>query len=221
MRVALAQSNLDQGYDHLMDVSHPESKNYGQHWTAQKVAETFAPKQESVDIVTDWLESSGISRHRISRSQSLGWLHFDATVAEAETLLKTEYHLHQHHTGKPHVACDSYHIPEYLKEHIDFVTPTVHFDSKVAQGNPEKEKRAETSGTAAAGVPVQTKAALQIKDPDNGFLPKKGAVIDIDNLVDELEDCNTHITPNCLRALYRFPPGFTANPGNSFGITEL
>lgn len=221
MRVALTQSNLDKGYDHLLDVSHPESTNYGKHWDAQQVAETFAPTQESVDLVTEWLESSGIPGNRISRSQSLGWLHFDATVGEAEMLLKTQYHLHQHKTGKPHVACESYHIPEHLKPHIDFITPTVHFDTQVAQANPALEKRAEPSSTAAVGVPVQSKAALQITEPGNGFLPKKGAVIDIENLVDELEDCNTHITPNCLRALYRFPPGFTANPKNSFGITEL
>lgn len=28
------------------------------------------------------------------------------------------------------------------------------------------------------------------------------------------------ITPNCLRALYKFPPGITANPKNSYGIVE-
>ena len=217
MRIGLTQGNLDKGYNHLMDVSHPDSPNFGKHWTAQQVAETFAPAQESVEAVTEWLHSSGISADRLSRSQSLGWLVFNATVLEAESLLKTKYYLHHHATGKPHVGCDSYHIPEHLKPHIDIITPTVHFDTKVAQAN---QKRATASATAAAGVPVRTKAALQVTDPTNGFLPKKGANIDIQELIDELEDCNTHITPNCLRALYRFPPGFTANPRNSYGIVE-
>ena len=240
MRIALTQPNLQQGYDYLIDVSHPQSPNYGKHWSAKQVAETFAPTQESVDAVMEWLEGSGISSTRISRSQSLGWLQFNASVAEAESLLKTRYHLHRHQTGKPHVGCSSYHIPEHLKSHIDFITPTVHFDAKVPMAEAKEEKEeglgkrtpdldkrtpasittATLSQTAAAGVPIRTKAALQITDPYNGFNPKKGADIDIEELLDELEECNTHITPNCLRALYRFPPGFTANPKNSYGIVE-
>ena len=215
MRIALAQSNLHKGYDHLMDVSHPKSPNYGKHWSAHEVAEAFAPKQESVDSVLEWLKSSDISGDRIRQSQSLGWLHFNATVREAEALLRTKYHVHRHHTGKPHVACESYHVPQHLRSHIDFITPTVHFDTKVAQ---VVEEGQESSATSAAGVPVRVKAGAQITEPTNGFLPKEGAEIDIESIIDELENCDTHITPDCLRALYRFPPGFTSNPQNSFGV---
>ena len=41
MSFGLAQRNLENGYDFLMDVSHPESKNYGKHWTMEKVSKTF------------------------------------------------------------------------------------------------------------------------------------------------------------------------------------
>jgi len=44
MRIALTQRNLDKAYDHLMDVSHPESAKFGKHWTVKDVAETFAPR---------------------------------------------------------------------------------------------------------------------------------------------------------------------------------
>lgn len=37
MSIGLTQRNLDQGYEFLMDVSHPESKNYGKHWSMNKV----------------------------------------------------------------------------------------------------------------------------------------------------------------------------------------
>jgi hypothetical protein len=37
MSFGLAQRNLENGYDFLMDVSHPESKNYGKHWSMEKV----------------------------------------------------------------------------------------------------------------------------------------------------------------------------------------
>lgn len=44
MKVALTQNNLDKGHDWLMDVSHPHSKSYGKHWSAEDIANTFAPR---------------------------------------------------------------------------------------------------------------------------------------------------------------------------------
>jgi len=44
MRIALKQRNIDQGYNHLMDVSHPESTSFGKHWTAKEVADMFSPR---------------------------------------------------------------------------------------------------------------------------------------------------------------------------------
>jgi tripeptidyl-peptidase I len=35
--IGLTQRNLDNGYDLLMEVSHPESPNYGKHWSMDKV----------------------------------------------------------------------------------------------------------------------------------------------------------------------------------------
>ena len=223
MRIALTQSNLDKADEYLMDVSHPSSPNFGQHWSARKIAETFAPSHESVDSVTQWLKSSGIAPERISKSQSLGWLQFDATVEEAENLLKTKYRKYTHTTGKPHVACTEYHIPEHVKRHVDIITPTIHFDPKIPMAAEEwerKHKRATPVTTAAGGHPVKTHAALGIGAPGSGSLPKKGTNLDIKGLIDELKNCNVHITPNCLRALYQFPPGISANPKNSYGIVE-
>lgn len=39
MSFGLTQRNLENGYDFLMDVSHPKSKNYGKHWSMEKVFE--------------------------------------------------------------------------------------------------------------------------------------------------------------------------------------
>jgi len=235
MRIALAQSNLDKADGFLMDVSHPDSPNFGKHWTAKQVAETFAPSQESFDSVTAWLKHSGIAPERIRKSQSMGWLTFDATVGEAENLLKTEFFLHKHSlTGKPHVGCSEYSVPDDVRPHVDFITPTVHFDTKIPQAKPlPKREFDETmlemrepepiparvaSTTAAAGVPVKSHAAVNvIHSPSNGFLPKKGADINIQNIITELRNCNKFIVPDCLRALYRFPPNVAANPKNSYG----
>ena len=44
MSIAVKQGNLDKAYEHLMDVSHPSSENFGKHWTAKQVAEAFRPR---------------------------------------------------------------------------------------------------------------------------------------------------------------------------------
>jgi tripeptidyl-peptidase-1 len=131
MKIALAQGNLDKGWDWLKDVSHPESANYGQHWSAKDVAEAFAPSQGTVDTVKAWLASAGIDGPRVKQSKSLNWLEFSATVDEAEELLKTKYNVYEHESGQPHIACEEYSIPAHLQEHVEFVLPTVHFDAKL------------------------------------------------------------------------------------------
>lgn len=136
LRVALTQPNLDNIESLLLDVSHPESPNYGQHWSAAKVAEMFRPTSESISTVMEWLLSEGIDGSRIRLSKSGGWIEANVTVSEAELLLSTEYHVYNHGpTDTKHIACDSaYHLPEHVSKHVDIVTPTLHFDVKVKRG---------------------------------------------------------------------------------------
>lgn len=46
MKIALAQSNLDRGWEWLEEVSHPESGKYGEHWSAKEIADAFAPRYD-------------------------------------------------------------------------------------------------------------------------------------------------------------------------------
>lgn len=41
--IGLTQRNLKKGYEVLMDVSHPDSPNYGKHWSHQKVPIKLLP----------------------------------------------------------------------------------------------------------------------------------------------------------------------------------
>lgn len=113
MRVALKQSQIENLDEHLMKISSPGSEDYGKHWSYKKIVDTFAPSQESIEAVWTWLEAAGVEKGRIEKSRSRGWMHFNATVEEAERLLKTEYQLYEHEvTGQGHVACDAYHVPQ-------------------------------------------------------------------------------------------------------------
>ncbi|KAG9312210.1 peptidase S8/S53 domain-containing protein [Chiua virens] len=202
LRFALIQSNLENLEELLYDVSHPDSPNYGKHWSAAKVASTFAPSRTSVDAVRDWLLESGIEAHRIKLSPSGGWLEFKATVQEAEELLHTSYDVYGHETGTEHIACESYHLPEHLLPHVDFVTPTVHFDAKLSKRSGGDNQPLKNVGQPSSG---------------NGPKTAGGSLSEI---LDQLEDCDKQITPVCLRALYGFEYEPMVPGNNSYGIVE-
>ncbi|TVY15302.1 Tripeptidyl-peptidase sed1 [Lachnellula arida] len=205
--IGLTQRNLENGYDLLMDVSHPESPNYGKHWSMQKIKETFAPSAETVSSVKSWLAESGIHDSRVKFSKSLGWAKFNATVEEVEYLLRTEYYAYTNaETGNDHLACEDYSVPTHLKEHIDFVTPTIHFDALV---KPTKKRRdLEKRSMRVRPTPQIKKGSDIVPGPE--FSPEATQYT--------LANCYEYVTPQCIRALYNFTNGTLAL--SSYGVVE-
>lgn len=96
VRIGLVQSNLHNAEEYILDVSDPSSPNFGmgncfqvtvyvyvsvqrryliwfllmvgKHWSAEKIANTFAPSKETAEGVVDWLVKSGIDAARHSFS---------------------------------------------------------------------------------------------------------------------------------------------------------
>ena len=93
LRIGLSHSNIDRLHDELIAVSDPRSPLFGQHWTPERVANFFAPASETVDAVKNWLVDNGIDYDRLRLTKSKSWLEANVSVAEAEELLKTEYHV--------------------------------------------------------------------------------------------------------------------------------
>ena len=92
VRIGLVQNNLDKSHEFLMDVSHPDSPNYGKHWTPEQVIEAFQPSSETVETVKEWLKSAGIPLSTVTHSDNKAWLAFHAPASKMEELLHTEYH---------------------------------------------------------------------------------------------------------------------------------
>ncbi|KAJ8581127.1 subtilisin-like protein [Rhizopogon salebrosus TDB-379] len=197
LRFALTQSNIQDIEGFLYDVSHPDSPNYGKHWSAGQIAAKFAPSTESIETVHAWLVDSGVEPHRVKLSPSKGWLEVTSTVEEAENLLNADYHVYDHETGTKHVACDSYHLPEHVVPHVDFVTPTIHFDAKL-------RKRDQNT-------------RISIAQPGRST-PKSAG--EVEKVLGSLEDCDKQITPLCLRTLYGLSYEPVATDKNSFGVVE-
>ncbi|KAJ3512186.1 hypothetical protein NLJ89_g3668 [Agrocybe chaxingu] len=200
LRFGLKQSNMDRLEEMLNDVSHPESPNFGNHWTPTQVAKTFAPSHETVTTVRNWLIKEGFDAKRLKVSATRAWVQLNATVEEAERLLKTQYNVYTHQDGEQHIACNSYYLPKHVSPHVEVVTPSIHFDAVL-------RKRGGSS------VP-----AKKIGLPGVGITPKTTGTIK--NLWDELKNCDQFITPICLRALYGLVYEPLAASKNSFGIVE-
>ena len=69
IKIGLRQRNLEHMDRFLDDVAHPDSPNYGRHWTSRQVAATFAPAREAVESTVAWLAESGIGSDRIRLSK--------------------------------------------------------------------------------------------------------------------------------------------------------
>ena len=214
VRVGLKQRNLERAHEYLDEVSNPASSKYGKHWSVEQITKTFAPGDESSKAVLQWLSEHGFAN--IRTSGALHTLEFEASVAEIERLLKTEYYVYEHsESGKGHVACEEYSVPVHITEHINIITPTLHFDVK-----PHMKKR---------GVPNPTFPVTGFNPtyPATGYNPhvpneeSDAASTPTSNGSNDMQSCVDRITPDCLRALYNIPQATSKpSPDNSFGLVE-
>ncbi|KAI0675267.1 subtilisin-like protein [Trametes maxima] len=204
LSIALVQSNIENLEGYLLDVSDPDSPNYGKHWTPAHVKETFRPSEESVDTVHSWLAADGVHPERIQLSPDGAYIRVNVSVAEAERLLATEYYVYQHgETGAEHVSCQhGYHLPEHVSQHVDLVTPTVHFGAITASTTASRGLHAKRSLTRRAGL-RRPSGALK-------------------TAVKETSDkCDEQITLSCIRELYDFNYDLVAADRNTIGVVEV
>ena len=180
VRISFSQSNLDIAHELLMELSDPTSHKYGQHMSAKEVGDFFRPSSDSIESVRDWLHSSGIDTERHQVSPGRGWLKFDATIEELESLLSTEYHVYEHsETEALHIGCDEYHVPLRIKNHIDFISPTV--STLQIKSGAAKQKRGSTKASPGSFPPHVRPANLTL---DPAALAASGSTIPCCKLVE-------------------------------------
>lgn len=203
MRFGLSQQNLHLIEDMLVSIAHPESPSFGEHMSAKEVTDTFAPSEEALNSVVEWLASAGIVSERLRLTHNKAWVEVNATTAEVEDLLNAEYHLYVHaETGTEQIGCHSYSVPAHVSEHIDLLRPTVHFKHSPppsAAGNSLKKRWAHLHLASQHSSPTTNVAQSS-------------------NSVDLLAQCSQLITLACLRALYHINYNPTQAKVNSYGI---
>lgn len=190
VRIALKQTNLDKGMDLLMDVSDPDSTNYGNHYTQEQVQALFAPSEESADTVKRWLIKAGIPAKSISSPKSQGWIDFETTVSKLESVLHTNYNVFHTRSGTEYLGTEQYHVPNDVTDHVDFVYPGVAMA-------PMKYTKAESPSMIAWSAPI----------PDH--ITHR-----------EAEDCSILVTPACIKQMYGIPDATSKLAGNELGVFE-
>ncbi|KUI56412.1 Aorsin [Cytospora mali] len=214
MRVGLKQNTaaLEAAEEWLMEVSHPSSPKFGQHWTSDEVVAAFSPPEETVETVAAWLIQSGIEKDRITHSGNKAWLAFDATVAEAERLLNTQYF----HDGIEEdrgsmVGCNEYHLPKHVQEHVDYVTPGLKGTMLDLRSPTVRRRSKSVKGKSGSRKHSQGSRKTDLSK----YASHKNT--------SALATCDQYITPACIRALYNFEapsPNATVSSNNSLGIFE-
>lgn len=180
LRIGLKQSNLERAEEFMDSVAHPRSEQYGIYWTPQQVADTFAPSDEAISETEDWLQSEGVTVDRLSKSNGRNWIRVKTTVGEAEKLLDTRYNVYENDDGAKIVACEAYSVPAAVQEHIDLITPTIQFDTKIAGLHRRDIDRRNVIAPKVKKLPFR-----HHHDHDD----------------ESLDKCSELTTPACLRAM--------------------
>ncbi|KAG5803365.1 hypothetical protein H9Q74_002393 [Fusarium xylarioides] len=125
--LALTLQNVDQLESKLLDLSSPDSANYGNWLSHDELTDTFSPSKEAVASVTKWLKSKGIKHYKVNGA----FIDFAADVEKANTLLGGDY---QYYTkdGQTKLRTLSYSIPDDVAGHVQFVDPSTNFGGTVA-----------------------------------------------------------------------------------------
>lgn len=121
MHIGLKQNNIKGLEAKLLDVSNPQSTNYGK-WLSKDELESYTkPTDETVTLVKTWLASHGIES---SSSATPDWLEISVPVSKAESLLNTRYSLFTADNKNFVPGTLGYSLPELLHSHIDDIQPT-------------------------------------------------------------------------------------------------
>ncbi|KAI3326418.1 subtilisin-like protein [Xylariaceae sp. AK1471] len=179
LRIALEQPNLDKFEQTLYDISTPQHALYGQHLSREELRDLVKPTEESTAAVLNWLRAAGINEEDIEEDGE--WVNFKATVAKASDLLSTEFGVYNHvGTVKESIRTLRYSVPEEVKSHITMIQPTTRF----GQVRPQNIQASHVFEQNELPSLVQTSAIIPTQQLNVTF-------------------CNSTITPECLRALYK------------------
>ncbi|KAF8138892.1 peptidase S8/S53 domain-containing protein [Boletus edulis] len=200
LRIALTQPHFPVLEKHLLEVSNPNHERYGAYLSKEETEELMAPHPETLDVVNEWLSSHGINNEHLYRSSAQDWVTIRVSVAVAEEMLDTKYHIYTHSdTGESTVRTTSYSLPESLHKHVELIQPTTMF----TRPRPFRSTLHWSKTVSSDSM-----------SPSNGTITgPAGNPVDV--------SCNATITIDCLKQIYN-SVGYntSATNGNQIAISS-
>lgn len=191
-------------------VSDPSDARYGQHLTAAEARSFMQPAKQTVTAVKDWLRSHDVVRFETANSACVS---VRISIAKAQELLGTKYHLYQHVSGQLAYGTEEWSLPLHLHEHVDSIHPTNAFFARHrrstafidASRKPRLDRRWDPavppSGLGGKGIPTFEEMAM-VDRTERGHMDVP-ALEDLPNTFGPTQACNELATsPLCLQTLY-------------------
>ncbi|KAH8913086.1 tripeptidyl-peptidase-like protein [Coniochaeta sp. PMI_546] len=121
--VALTQPKLAELKTQLVRSGPLRHRNPTSHFSGQQIREYRRPESTALNSILRWLNSHAISDIRTFD----GWVSFNLTARAAKSLLDAELGWYSYDAHAPVLRTRRYTVPSWLKDHIDFIHPLVHF----------------------------------------------------------------------------------------------
>ncbi|KAJ3493921.1 hypothetical protein NLG97_g4417 [Lecanicillium saksenae] len=146
-RIGIKQKDITGLQQKLLDISNPNSANYGKWLSQEQIQEYTAPDASHVAAITAWLTGAGIK----NVSHNHDWIEFSAPISQMESLLNAKYEWYTHVTsGAKLPRTQQYSIPKNLHGMIDVVTPTTALYHNLAPHEANTDGLTKRAGGATA-----------------------------------------------------------------------
>lgn len=183
LTLAIKQQNKDKLERLLLDVSDPDSINYGKYLSVKEITKLVSPHQKSIDILRIWLANNGIASRHCDLTLNRDFLVCKVPCKYAEMLLPgTVFSYFKHDKLKKHYIRSNsrYYVPEYVAEHLDFVGdvhrfPSVNFRKTKQEDLTEIIK--QNPGVHVGVYPKILRERYNLTDSDIGSHPNNSQVV--------------------------------------------
>jgi len=233
--VSLKLRNLENLHDHLMAVSSPDSKEYGNHLSLDDIHDMYSPSMEDQIAVMDFFEQ--MTEADVNLNTQGDMIRVDAKVTHVEAHLKTQLALYSHIEDETSVslrATKSISLPDHVADLVGFVslnTPIVHMTSRLLEvkstdeGKPDKKVKA-SEGFSIPGTTPASLAAMYGISPFPYPVNNKGSTMAIASFYGQMfsnNDLQSFMQAAGLGSSYKAIPssnvfGTLPNNPNSPGV---
>jgi len=124
----------------LMDISSPQSANYGKWLSIEQVTAQWKVPQDKIDAVVRYVQSFGASSEVLTNQDAIT---VTSTIGALETMMNTEFQTFESHGIVVKRIVRPYYLPDEIASIVSLVDPMIRF--------PSTESKVKQVGSGASG----------------------------------------------------------------------